>query len=81
MIKPETLPELILQAEFCRLFGERVRLRREELGLTRRQLANEVGVHETAIGLVERGRNAVPAYRLFLLCRALGISASELIGA
>lgn len=80
MSKVDTLPDLILQAEFCRLFGERVRLRREELGLSRKQLAEEVGVTETAIGLVERGRNGVPVYRLFLLCRSLGISASELVG-
>ncbi|WP_412475549.1 helix-turn-helix domain-containing protein [Gordonia sp. LUNF6] len=39
-------------------FGERVRLRREELGWSQEYAADQIGIHWTQLGRVERGQRS-----------------------
>lgn len=71
---PEPAPAPIL----ARL-AERVRRRRRERSLTRRELAELAGVSERFLGMLEGGRGNISVARLDELARALGTSAAALI--
>ena len=45
-------------------FGERVRARRHEFGMSQEQLADTVGLHWTFIGQVERGRRNISLHNI-----------------
>lgn len=64
-----------------RAFGDAVRARRTELGLSQEALAHEVGLHRTYIGGVERGERNVGLVNFFRLAETLDMSASELMSA
>lgn len=64
-----------------RAFGDAVRARRTELGLSQEALAHEVGLHRTYIGGIERGERNVGLVNLFRLAGTLDMSASELMSA
>ena len=54
---------------------------RKQLGLTQRQLADEVGVTESTIANWEQGRNSlIWLERVAKLCRTLKCSPDDLIG-
>lgn len=59
-------------------FGERLRHRREELGMTRPQLAERLGVSRSAIGNYETGVSAPREEVLLRLFDALGVDANYL---
>lgn len=59
--------------------GQRVRDRRHELGLSRRQLATLCGVHVSTVQRWERSR-FVPVARLTSIATALHTSVAHLIG-
>ena len=65
-------PELIT-------FGEAVRRRRKELGLSQEELADRAGLHRTYIGSVERGERNVSLTNIHKLAGALKTSAAELV--
>ena len=52
-------------------FGEQMRRRREELGLTRQALADRLGVSVSAVGNYETGISAPKEEVLLRLCDAL----------
>lgn len=52
--------------------GERIRLRRSVLGITQRELANQVGVSMAAVSLWEKGNTDPGAAKLELLAKSLG---------
>lgn len=60
-------------------FGQRVRVLRDESGLTQDQLAKASGVHRVTIARVEAGRREVGLTSLVALARALGHTASDLL--
>lgn len=62
-----------------RLFGGRVRARREELGLTQEALAYRAGINRTYIGSLESGQRNPSLDTIARLARALGIDAAELV--
>lgn len=62
-----------------RAFGERVRSRREALGLSQEALAQQSGVHWTFLGQVERGRRNLNLHNLLKLAAGLGIDPGELV--
>lgn len=64
-----------------RAFGDTIRARRTELGLSQEALAHEVGLHRTYIGGVERGERNVALVNIFRLAETLQMSAGELITA
>lgn len=61
------------------VFGNRVRARRHELGLSQEHLANEAKLHRTYIGSVERGERNVSLSNIVAIATALKLSPSELL--
>jgi transcriptional regulator with XRE-family HTH domain len=62
-----------------RALGERVRSRREALGLSQEALAAQSGVHWTFLGQVERGRRNLNLHNLLKLAAGLGVDPGELV--
>jgi transcriptional regulator with XRE-family HTH domain len=61
------------------LFGETVRLRRKELGLRQRDLADRTGLNISHLGQIENGNARVNLESLFLIASALHVSPSMLL--
>jgi transcriptional regulator with XRE-family HTH domain len=64
-----------------RAFGERVRARREQLGLSQEELASRAGLHRTYVGSVERGERNISLENIHRLAKALGVDAGQLVSA
>lgn len=62
-----------------RALGLAVKARREELGVTQEQLANDSGLHQRWISNVETGKRNPSYASLRRLAHALDLTASELI--
>lgn len=62
-----------------KVFGERVRTRREALGLSQEALAARSGVHWTFLGQVERGRRNLNLHNLLKIAAGLGVDPGELV--
>ena len=60
-------------------FGQRVRARRGELGLSQEGLADIAGLHWTFVGQVERGRRNLSLHNLLKLAEALEIDPGKLV--
>lgn len=61
------------------VFGERVRARRLELGLSQEVLADRAGLHRTYAGSVERGERNVALVNILRLASALDLDPGELV--
>ena len=61
-------------------FGERVRLRREELGLSQEEFAFQSGIHRTYVSGIERGVRNPSLTMVERIVKALGVSFDDLIG-
>lgn len=59
--------------------GQRVRERREALGLSQEALAHQAGVHWTFLGQVERGQRNLSLHNLLKLAAGLGADPGELV--
>jgi transcriptional regulator with XRE-family HTH domain len=62
-----------------RRFGERVRARRNELGLSQEALADVAGLHWTFVGQVERGQRNLNLHNICKLAKALRIDPARLV--
>lgn len=62
------------QTALLRALGARVRARRDELGLSRQELADTAGLHLNYLGGIERGERNVATVNLARLAQALGYS-------
>lgn len=62
-----------------REFGRRVAARRHELGLSQEKAAEEIGLHWTYLGQVERGRRNVTLHNILKIAHGLDVDASELV--
>jgi transcriptional regulator with XRE-family HTH domain len=62
-------------------FGDAVRARREELGLTQEDLADRAGIHRTYLSDVERGGRNLSLINIEKLAEALAMKMSELFAA
>jgi transcriptional regulator with XRE-family HTH domain len=63
----------------AKTLGERVRARRQELGLSQEALADQAGMHWTFLGQVERGRRNINLHNLLKVAAGLGIDPAELV--
>ena len=63
----------------ARVFGERVRARRKELGGSQEDLADAAGLHWTFIGQVERGRRNVSLHNILKLAHGLKVDPGDLV--
>lgn len=61
------------------VFGERVRARRVELGLSQEALAQRAGLHRTYVGSLERGERNVALINILRLGKALELDPGSLI--
>jgi transcriptional regulator with XRE-family HTH domain len=59
--------------------GDRVRTRREALGLSQEAMATRCGVHWTFLGQVERGQRNVRLHNLLKVANGLGLDPAELV--
>jgi transcriptional regulator with XRE-family HTH domain len=71
------MPEPLSQA--TKVFGERVRDRRHILGLSQEALADQIGIHWTFLGQVERGQRNLNLHNLLKVARGLGVDPAELV--
>jgi transcriptional regulator with XRE-family HTH domain len=60
-------------------FGARLRKRRQALGWTQERLAEEVGLHFTYIGSVERGERNVSLLNIVKLAESVGVDPGDLV--
>ena len=61
-------------------FGDRLRAIRKARGLTQGELAIKSGIHRNIIGDYERDETIPTITRVEWLCKALNVSASDLLG-
>jgi transcriptional regulator with XRE-family HTH domain len=71
------MPEPLSPA--TRVLGERVRARREALGLSQEALAHKSAIHWTFLGQVERGQRNLSLHNLLKIAAGLGVDPSELV--
>ena len=67
------------ESEFFVMFGQRMAKLRMARGLTQAELAEQIGVNQTAIGSYEIARRRIPLSQVTPLAKALGVSVGELI--
>lgn len=60
-------------------FGQRIRARRLELGLSQEALAQRADLHWTMVGQTERGMRNISLHNILKLAEALDVDAGELI--
>ena len=60
-------------------FGQRVRARRQHLGLSQEALADAAGLHWTFVGQVERGRRNLTLHNILKLAAGLEVDPGELV--
>ena len=60
-------------------FGARVKVLRQEQGLTQEQFAKNCGLHKNYIGMVERGERNPSLINIDIIANGLDISISELM--
>ena len=60
-----------MKREILIKFGQKVRERRTELGLSQEELASRAGVHRTYIGMVERAEKNITLENIEKISKAL----------
>lgn len=68
-----------MERKIINLFGQRVRERRLELGLTQQELAERVGLHRSYIGEIELGKRNVTLKNAEKIAKALQVSIASLL--
>lgn len=61
------------------MLGKELKVVREAAGMSQERLAFEAGVHRTYISLLERDKKSPTLNVLLRICKALNISAAELV--
>ncbi|RYZ81926.1 MAG: XRE family transcriptional regulator [Proteobacteria bacterium] len=65
--------------KLVRVFADRVRRHRIELGLSQEDLAERAGVHRTYVGMLERCEKNVTIYNIERIATALNIEPGTLL--
>jgi transcriptional regulator with XRE-family HTH domain len=68
-------------SEAAAKFGARVRARRQELGKSQEQLAEDSDLHWSYLGQVERGRRNVSLHNILKIAEVLEVDPAELVRA
>jgi DNA-binding XRE family transcriptional regulator len=71
---------LVMEQDLLSLFGQRVRERRIELGLTQRELADRTGLNRSYIGEIELGRRNITIKNAVKIARALQADVASFLG-
>lgn len=64
--------------EYLERFAQRVRVLREEQGISQEKLAERAGLHRTYIGMVERLERNLSLICIYRIANGLGIDVKEL---
>jgi transcriptional regulator with XRE-family HTH domain len=59
--------------------GERIKARRNALGLSQEALAHQSSIHWTFLGQVERGQRNLSLHNLLKIAAGLGVDPAELV--
>ncbi len=59
--------------------GGRLRVRRQELALTQKQLAERLGLERTSIANIESGLQKPPLHLLYRYCQTLGLEVAAVL--
>jgi transcriptional regulator with XRE-family HTH domain len=65
--------------ETTRVFGERVRDRRAELGISQETAADRIGIHWSALGKIERGQRSLRLETITKIAAGLSIDPGTLV--
>jgi transcriptional regulator with XRE-family HTH domain len=65
--------------ELTRAFGDRVRDRRNELGISQEAAADRIGIHWSALGKIERGQRSLRLETITKIAAGLGIDPGTLV--
>lgn len=68
-----------MKREILIKFGNKVRDRRFELGLSQEELASRAGVHRTYVGMIERAEKNITLENIEKIARALDIPLDKLM--
>ncbi|HBV01611.1 MAG TPA: transcriptional regulator [Candidatus Taylorbacteria bacterium] len=68
-----------MKKEILIKFGNKVRERRAELGLSQEELASRAGVHRTYIGMIERAEKNITLGNIEKIGRALKLNLDDLM--
>ncbi len=75
--------ERILNPDECvalkKYFGERIRKRRKEIGLSQEDLGFECGLHRTYVGSIERGETNLSLENMVVLAISLRCEVKDFI--
>lgn len=63
----------------CILFGEAVRQLRKAHGISQEEFADQIGIHRTYIGGIERGERNPTLTTIWKIADALGVSPRDLM--
>lgn len=66
-------------SDAAQTLGERVKTRRNHLGLSQEALADRAGLHWTFVGQVERGRRNISLHNLLKLAAGLDVDPGTLV--
>jgi transcriptional regulator with XRE-family HTH domain len=66
-------------SDAARVLGERVRDRRHALQLSQEAMADQIGIHWTFLGQVERGQRNLNLHNLVKIAHGLGLDPGELV--
>lgn len=85
IVSKELLMKLYKYNGSANVSGQRIRKRREELGLSQEELAGKLQlagllIGQKAISRIETGERVVPDFELFYFSEALRVSVAELLG-
>ena len=68
---------ITMKKQILTRFGERVRQRRIESGMSQEELAARAGVHRTYIGMIERAEKNITLENIERVCKALNVSLGD----
>lgn len=60
--------------------GKRLRAAREDAGLSQQDVADRLGIYQSTVAFMEKGRRDVSALELVQLARLFGMTADALLG-
>lgn len=70
-----------MREELAEIIGKRIKIKREELRITQKSLAERVGVTPSAINQFEKGEKKPSSFLLTGIAEELGVSTDYLLGA
>lgn len=77
--QPSSAAKKVPKPEPEKLFGQRVRARRTELGITQESLADICQLHWSYVSSVERGVHNLTLQNILILAEGLGVDPGELV--